>query len=260
MAISLHEQKSVWELIPGEKASVVVATPEQATQEIVLLVHGFMSNKDSETNLLLTRCLLQKGIATIRLDLFGHGESEGQLKELTLSRCLHQIDGVMKWIKDNGYLRVSIVGSSFGGLIAIHTAGKYPDLYRLALKCPVSDYPTIWRSRLGKEGMSRWKEEGLLTFMTEDGKAQLSYGYYEDLLRYDTPTVAARILTPTLVVHGDADFDVPVDQSLRFFDTLRLPNDQKRLVMIPGADHAFSKPDDFLKMIDVVDAWLTATP
>ena len=257
MKPDIHEQKSIWEIVPGEKTAVVLAMPNCATDEIVLLVHGFMSNKNSETNLILTQRLLEKGIATIRLDIFGHGESDGPLNQLTLSRCLHQIDGVMKWIQNNGYVKVSMVGSSFGGLISIHTAEKYPDLRRLALKCPVSNYPTIWQNRLSTSGMSRWKEEGLLTFMTEDGKAQLAYGYYEDLLRYDTYATAGRMKTPTLVVHGDADVDVPVDQSIRLFDTLRLTNDQKQLVIIPGADHAFSKQDDFLKMVDAVDDWLT---
>ena len=256
METNLHEQKRVWELVPGEKTSVIFVSPDQKTEEIVLLIHGFMSNKNSETNQMLAQRLGKKGIATIRFDLFGHGESDGLLQHLTLSRCLHQIDGVMKWIRSNGYLYVSVVGSSFGGLIAIHTAGQYPDLHCLALKCPVSNYPRIWQNRLAKEGMLRWKKEGVIAFLTEDGKAKLDYHFYEDLLRYDAYSVAMQIKTPTLVIHGDADTDVPVDQTIRLFDTLRLPNDQKQLMIIPGADHAFSKQEDFQRMINQIDDWL----
>ena len=254
---NLHEQTRVWELVPGEETSVIFVSPAQKTEEIVLLIHGFMSHKNSETNQELAKRLGKKGIATIRFDLFGHGESDGLLQHLTLSRCLHQVDGVMTWIQSNGYLKVSLVGSSFGGLIAIHTAGKYPHLHRLALKCPVSNYPRIWQGRLAREGMLRWKKEGVIAFLTEDGKAKLDYSYYEDLLRYDAYSVAAQIKTPTLVVHGDADLDVPSEQTIRLFDTLRLPNEKKQLMIIPGADHAFSQQEDFQKMISHIDDWIT---
>jgi len=256
MKSTLLEKKIVWEQA-SEKTDVAFVSPYQKTDKIVLLIHGFMSNKNSETNQILSQRLSEKGIATIRFDLFGHGESSGQFKHLTLSRCLHQVGSAMQWIQNNGYLNVSIVGSSFGGLIAIHAAEQYPHLRSVALKCPVSNYPKIWQNRFSDEGMSRWKKEGTIAFVTEDGKATLDYSYYEDLLKYDTYSSASRITAPTLIVHGDADDDVPVEQTIRLFDTLRLPNNQKQCVIVPGADHAFSKPEDFQAMIDHVHCWLT---
>lgn len=244
------------QLLPGERTSAVLAKPPQETKKILLLVHGFMSNKDSETNLTLTKRFLEKGVATIRFDLFGHGESDGLFQQLTLSNCLRQVEGILEWIKKSGYTKIGLVGSSFGGLIAIETACNHLDLICLALKCPVSNYPAIWQNRLGEVGMAEWKREGLLSFVTEDGKARLEYRYYEDLLKYDTYRNATRIQTPTLIVHGDTDDDVPVDQSIRLFDILRLRNDQKQLVLIPGADHAFSKPEDFEKMIHQMEGFL----
>jgi pimeloyl-ACP methyl ester carboxylesterase len=256
METQSNEERMAFEFSPGEKTVVLLTSPAKETDEIVLLIHGFMSAKNSETNMALTKNLVKRGVAAIRLDLFGHGESDGPFPQLTLSKCLHQVDGVMDWVRKKGYRRISVVGSSFGGLIGIHTASKNHDLVRLGLRCPVSNYPSIWQDRLSKEGMTRWKDEGVLSFVTEDGKARLEYGYYEDLLRHDTYTAAAQIKTPTLIVHGDADFDVPVDQSYRLFDTLRLANHQKQLVVAPGADHGFSKQEDFDKMIQAIDAWI----
>jgi hypothetical protein len=244
------------EFYPGEQAAVVLALPEVATKKIVLLVHGFMSNKESETNLELTKRLLIKGIATVRLDLFGHGQSDGLFQQLTLSRCLHQVEGLIAWIMKEGYEEIALVGSSFGGLIAIHTTAKHPELVCLALKCPVSNYPILWQSRLGNGGIAQWKQEGLFSFIFDDQKARLEYGFYEDLLKVNTYAEVSHIKTPTLIVHGDADDDVPADQSIRLCDTLRLPHPKKELVLIPGADHAFSKPEDFNQMIDKIEAWI----
>ncbi len=258
MELKLREEKLSFSFSPGLTTSALLSTPMEETQKIVLLIHGFMSNKDSDTNLTLTKRLVEKGIATLRFDLFGHGESDGPFQKLTLSACLDQVFGMIDWIKKKGYEKIGMVGSSFGGLIAIHAASQFPlDLASLALRCPVSNYPSIWQSRLGGEGITRWKNEGVLSFIFDDKKAQLEYGYYEDLLRHDTYRAAARIKTPTLIVHGDADEDVPADQSIRLFDTLRLVNDKKQLNLMPGADHGFSKETDFEKMIQQILSWIT---
>lgn len=250
------EQNISLDFYPGEQTAVVLTQPPEKTKRIVLLIHGFMSNKDSDTNLELTKRLLTKGMATVRLDLFGHGESDGLFQQLTLSRCLHQVEGLIAWIKKNGYEQIALVGSSFGGLIAIHTAAKHKELISLALKCPVSNYPILWQSRLGKDGMANWEKEGLFSFIFDDQKARLEYGFYADLLKFNTYADAAHIKTPTLIVHGDADDDVPVDQSIRLFDTLRIARPQKELVLISGADHGFEKPEDFNQMIGRIEDWI----
>lgn len=258
METKINQQIVKLDFSLNETTVAVLAVPPEATKKIVLLIHGFMSNKESETNLTLTKRLLPKGIATVALDLYGHGASTCPFDKLTLSRCLHQVEGMIAWIKEKGYEEISMVGSSFGGLIAIHTAAKHPELIRLALKCPVSNYPPLWHGRLGKGGMDAWKRDDLFTFIFDDQKARLEYSFYEDLLKANTYADAAHIKTPTLIVHGDADDGVPVDQSIRLFDTLRLVRPDKELVLISGADHGFEKPADFGQMIDKIEAWVVA--
>ncbi len=250
------EKKLDLNLVDQQKTSAVLATPEGPTSRAVLLCHGFMSGKESETNRTLTPRLLSKRIAACRFDLFGHGESDGPFSHLTLTRCLEQTEAMLRWLAENGYTEIGLVGSSFGGLIAIHTAAKHPELFSVALKCPVSDYPPIWREQLGETGMNHWKESGLLAIATPNGKARLEYAFYEDILKYDTYRAAAQIKSPTLIIHGETDEYVPFDQSLRLFDTLRLPNDRREMEAIPGANHEFSKPEDFEKMATRIAQWM----
>ncbi|MBI3805408.1 MAG: alpha/beta fold hydrolase [Nitrospirae bacterium] len=250
------EEKSTLELIPGHKTSVVLAAPDRPTAQAVLLCHGFMSGKESGTNRTLTPRLLSKKIAACRFDLFGHGESDGPFARLTLTHCLDQTEAMLGWLREKGYSQIALVGSSFGGLIAIHTAAKHPEFFSVAFKCPVSDYPPIWQTHLGETGMNHWKESGLLAIATPNGKARLEYSFYEDLLKYNTYRAAALIQSPTLVIHGEADEYVPFDQSLRLFDTLRLVNDQREMEAIAGANHEFSNPEDFEKMITRIERWI----
>ncbi|MFQ5579870.1 MAG: alpha/beta hydrolase [Nitrospiria bacterium] len=247
------EKKVELELKPGERTALVLAEPEKPTGHLTILCHGFMSSRESSTNLALTEKLLSNGVATCRFDFFGHHESSGVFQEMTLTRCLEQAEGILHWATENGYSKYSLAGSSFGGLIAILMAARHPAFSAVALKCPVSDYPALWKSRLGESGMKEWQKSGTLSFATFAGKARLEYPFYEDLLKYDTYREAGLIQSPTLIVHGDADADVPADQSRHLFDQL---HSKKEIEIIPGAGHDFSKPDDFEQMVGRIASWL----
>ncbi len=250
----MKERRIHLEVSPGEKTTLVLAEPGSPTKQIVLLCHGFLSDKESGTNLALSRRLLPENIATCRFDFDGHGEQNRPLKEMRMSRCLNQVEAILDWLPTQGFTQIGLLGSSFGGLIALHGAAR-KNLSVLALKCPVSNYPPLWRDRLGEAGMRFWKENNLLTFAGLDGRAQLEYEFYEDLLQYDTYKEAATIQAPTLIVHGDADEDVPYSQSEQLFEVLHC---EKVFETIEGADHPFTKAPDFEQMLKHLFKWFTA--
>jgi len=223
----------------------------------VLLCHGLLSHRDSATNRALADRFLSQEIATLRFDFAGHGsrvDPSDPLGPFTLTRCLAQTSGAIAWLKAQGAERIGIVGSSFGGLVALRTAARHLDIVAVGLKCPVVDYPPLWQARLGEGGMRHWQESGRLVFATHTGRASLPYGFYHDLLSQETGQEAA-ISNPVLIVHGDADEDVPVEQSRELFRRLQSP---KALVVLPGADHEFSRPEDFARMIDLLASGMVA--
>ncbi|HET6371603.1 MAG TPA: alpha/beta hydrolase [Nitrospiria bacterium] len=236
-------------LIPG-----IFCRPDQNAVGGAVLCHGFLSSSESKTNLALTQFLLAKGFATVRFDFFGHGKSKEEFAQMTLSRCVDQLERVLAWFKTKRIRRVGIVGSSFGGLVALLVSENHPELRTVALKCPVSDYTSIWRGQLGEAGMQYWESSGLTSIVNGDGsRARLGYGFYQDLLQYDGYAAAGKIEVPVLIVHGDRDAYVPIPQSERLRDFL--PG-EKRLEKIPGADHEFSRVEDFEKMTGLIGDWL----
>jgi len=240
----------------GKPITMTFAEPEGGGKAIVILCHGFMSSKGSQTNRDLTKRLLPKQIATCRFDFFGHGEDGHPFQELTLSACLEQLEAVLAWAQKTPGMKIGLLGSSFGGLVALHAASRHPELSALALKCPVSDYPPIWRDRLGAPGMAHWQQSGSLSFMSPEGRARLDYRFFEDLLSYKTYSEAEKITTPTHIIHGEADDDVPFSQSVRLHEILR---SDKELLAIEGADHSFSKQKDFDRMLDSLTEWFVQT-
>jgi len=238
----------------GHRVSAVLSRSDQPTATAVVLCHGFLSNKNSTTNQTLTSMLNNRGVATYRFDFFGQGDSEGRFEDITTSLAVGQTKAAVAQIISRGYKRIGLVGSSFGGLVSILTTAQQPDIACLALKCPVVDFAEELRLEFGPDEMARWQATDTVpNLMGGAERVRLKYRMYEDCLQQIAYGPAAQITTPTLIVQGECDELVPLHQSRRLLEALRGP---KRLDLLPGADHQFTRGEDFRTMTTAITEWL----
>lgn len=104
---------------------------------VVLFLHGFGGNKIGKHSLYveMSMRLAEKGIASLRFDFRGSGDSEGLFEEQTLTDLLLDAETVYDFLKAD---RVAIIGTSMGGLVAsLLTARK--KIAAVVLWAPVFD-------------------------------------------------------------------------------------------------------------------------
>ncbi len=199
--------------------------------------------------------LTERGIATFRFDFFGQGESEGPFQDITNTLAVAQTMAAVDLMKQKGFRLIGLMGSSFGGLVSILTAAQRTDLACLALKCPVVDFAEELRLEFGEQEMARWKATDTIpNIMGGAGRIPLRYAFYEDSLRRIAYEPARSITAPTLIVQGDRDEHVPLHQSRRLYEALTV---KKHFEMLPGADHQFTRGEDFTRMTSAIADWLT---
>lgn len=238
----------------GHRIAAILSTPDRPTTNLAVLCHGFLSGKNSTTNKTLTRLLNDRGLATFRFDFFGQGDSDGPFEALTATLAVHQTETALDLISARGYDRIGLVGSSFGGLVAILTTAQRHDIACLALKCPVVDFAEELRLTFGHEELARWQAtDTIQNIMGGPDRVCLRYDFYENCLKQIAYAPAERITTPTLIVQGERDECVPLHQSKRLYDALRGP---KRLDLLPNADHQFTRGEDFHQMTSSISHWL----
>lgn len=110
------------------------------------------------------------------------------------------------------------------------------------------------RLEFGDVNMERWKQSDEIPDITGGARPiRLHYGFYEDCLSYDAYKAAESVVVPTMIVQGDCDELVPLHQCQRLFEALSGP---KRLEMVSGADHSFTKASDFHNMVGKLKDWL----
>lgn len=239
----------------GHRVASALTTPDGDTDTIAVLCHGFLSGKNSSTNKTLTRILTERGIATFRFDFFGHGESDGPFEQITTTLAVDQAKAALDLVRQKGYRRIGLMGSSFGGLVATLTAGQRTDLACLALKCPVVDFAEELRLEFGEADMVQWKATDTVPdIMGGPNRVALRYAFYEDCVRRIAYESARSITAPTIIVQGDQDEHVPLHQSQRLYVALQV---KKHMEVLPGADHQFTKGEDFTRMTTAIADWLT---
>lgn len=219
------------------------------SKPIIILCHGFTTSKDNGTNTQLEILLNGKGISTFRFDFFGHGESEGDFAEITVSEGVDDTLRAIDYLRALGYFKIGLFGGSFGGITSIMTASKTKDLYVLALKSPVSNYRERDLVCKTKEELAEWKKNGYKKHFNSKGKEfRLNYTFFEDYDDNNGYEATKNIHIPTLIVHGDKDASVPVEQSIKTSEILS----NGKLEIIEGANHFYDKPGQFQKMLDLV--------
>lgn len=226
---------------------------EDQTKPVIILCHGFSTNKDGKTCLRLEEILNNQSISTFRFDFAGHGESEGRFEDTTTSGAVDDVLAVLRFIKKRGYKKIGLMGSSFGGMAGILTASQSHELYLLALKSPLSDYKSTDLTGRSEREIQYWKEKGFIEFKSGDNETRrLNYSFHEDAQQIDAYGAAKNIKVPTLIVHGEADKAVPVEQSRKLASFIP----HSRLEIIPGCDHNYSHPQHFNQLLNLLSQFI----
>ncbi len=244
------EKKLYFNNSKGDKLSGILTDPSgDKSKPVIILCHGFASSKDSNTCTSIAKKLREKNISTFRFDFYAHGESEGKFADLTVSEAVDDTLRAIEFMKALGFEKIGLFGSSFGGLSSYIVASQSKDLFLLVQKAPVASYKEFLT--YNDPGLiAKWKKTG---YRTVEGK-KLKYAFYEDSLKNNAYKVAEDIRIPTLIIHGNRDQDVPVDQSINITKLI----ENCALEIVVGADHRFTKKKHFEQMLNSILAFITA--
>ncbi|MBR1570002.1 MAG: alpha/beta hydrolase [Bacteroidales bacterium] len=111
---------------PNGNLSALLEVPEGLEKgPLVILMHGFMSNKKLEPLKSVSAALLKEGVATLRFDFDGHGQSEGRFRDMTVLTELEDALAVyQEAVKLPFVTDIALLGHSQGGVVASLTAAK----------------------------------------------------------------------------------------------------------------------------------------
>ena len=207
----------------GKLQAILVKPELQAGQQcpMVVFCHGFSGRKDGPLFELICDTLQAHGIASIRFDFNGHGESEGEFKDMTVPNEIEDAKKVVAYVRDLRYVSdIAIVGHSQGGVVAAMTAGQMSqeagqDAFKaVALMAPAAVLrdDAIRGNTMGKMYDPFDPGEYVELF----GGLKLGGDYIRTAFSLPIYETAAYYQGSALIVHGNADRVVPYTYGERF--------------------------------------------
>jgi alpha-beta hydrolase superfamily lysophospholipase len=219
----------------GQKIAGVLHLPEKKSPPCVIASHGLLSSKESEKYIALGERLSQEGIAMLRFDFRGIGESEGRIEEDTISRRIMDLASAIEFIRSRRDLknRIGLLGSSLGGYISLIKASAEEKVRAVVIWATPFHLDDL-KSNKGTEGHPLPEE-----------------AFFEDLPKHRLLPFLPKV-TNCLVIHGDKDELVPVDQAWEIFHHLGAP---KEIRILEGADHRLTDPTHRGRAMELSAAW-----
>jgi alpha-beta hydrolase superfamily lysophospholipase len=246
---SMPEQHVTIRSRDGLHLAGTLVRPDTPADQAVVLVHGGgVTREEGGFFTRLAAGLAQAGVASLRFDLRGHGESEGRQEDLTIAGILGDINAAITQVAETtGARDLALLGTSFAGGICAYYAAQHPEQLRsLALLNPLLNYkkrfiddkPYWHHDQIDEDAGRELLANGHLahspTFKL--GRALLNEVFYLQPHRS-----LRQITTPTLLLHGTRDTFIPVNSSRRAVTEF---GGEAKLVEIDGAQHGFAVHDD----------------
>lgn len=220
----------------GYEIAAIYTKPENAPDKypFVLLLHGFTGWKEEEHISTLADELTRAGIASLRFDAPGSGESSGNWQnDYRVSNYLGAIRELIDYAVENLSVdpeRVGIWGHSMGGMIALVAAGKH--LYDFKAVCGSQPSPgNIGRRHSEdpeqldyRDDPKYWEEHDGITINSEHfGSFWLPAEHFIERMQYKATESVKNIHVPILFIAGDNDDLVPAEHVRVTFEAANEP-------------------------------------
>lgn len=239
--------------VDGDELDAIAVLPEQQTHRWAILVHGGPGGvKDGPADLYrnLATVLAAQGIGSLRFDMRGAGQSTGAYRDMTLARQAQDLKAARRLVVERyAPQRIALIGESLGATIVLSSLEGNEDAVVLL-------WPAIWLIDHVFEGYltdESLNEANLRGFIIRDGE-EIGLPFLNELLETrDVAQPLHGLRTPLLLVHGDADTEVPVEQSAQAEALVTGP---VRRVVVPGGDHCLERPAERAVVNRETSEWL----
>ncbi len=234
------------------KLAGLLETPadDQQPSSYALFAHCFTCGKDVTAASRIARALARQGIAVLRFDFTGLGNSDGDFANSNFSSNVQDLVAAADWLRNNHAAPRLLIGHSLGGaavLSAAHQIDEVEAVCTIAAPATASHVQHLFKdaqAEIKREGIARVKL-GLREF---DVKQQL----LDDLDKYVNTEHISKLRRALLVFHSPVDSIVPIEEAAIIYQAAKHP---KSFVSLDKADHLLGKARDAEYVAATLAAW-----
>jgi putative redox protein len=246
-----RSEKVVFRNADGESLAASLELPGDDPISCALFAHCFTCSKDVAAASRISRHLAEIGVAVLRFDFTGLGNSEGDFSNTNFSSNVADLVAAADWLREErGTAPAMLVGHSLGGAAVIAAAGRIEEV-RAVVTIGAPSRPQHVRQLL-EESAPEIEAAGSAAVTLAGRTFLIKKQFLDDLEAQNLAACLRDLGRALLVMHAPRDEIVPVDEARRIFDAARHP---KSFLSLDDADHLLTRPADSEYAARVLTVW-----
>ncbi len=226
--------------LPGDEKPIAYA----------IFAHCFTCTKNFKALVNINRALAQEGIAVLRFDFTGLGESEGDFAETNFTTNVSDLVSASQYLEANFEAPKLLIGHSLGGAAVLRAAEHIGSSVAVAAIAAPAEVSHI-RQALGTS-RDVIEREGSAEVNLAGRTFKITRQFINDLEQTPMENSIRNLKRALLVLHSPDDTFVDIENARRIFEIAEFP---KAFVSLDGADHLLSRREDSLYVASLLGAW-----
>ena len=215
-----------------------------------LFAHCFTCSKDYKGVSRISRALARQGIAVLRFDFTGLGQSDGEFVDTTFSTNVGDLVAAAEFMTRDLAPPQLLIGHSLGGAAVLKAAQDIPSAKAVATIAAPSSPRHLIR-HFGPQ-INEIEDQGMAEVQIGGRPIRIGRKLLEDISSTSLHDAVADLGRALMVFHSPIDNVVGIDHATTIFTTAKHP---KSFVSLDTADHLLTDPEDAIFVGSVIAAW-----
>jgi putative redox protein len=227
--------------------------PEDQPRAFALFAHCFTCSKDIPAAERIADRLATQGLAVLRFDFAGLGDSGGDFADTNLSSNVSDLVAAADFLERDYRAPTLLVGHSLGGAAVLRAAHQI-DSCRAVVTVGAPARPDHLRGALESKDPAL-TQNGEAVLLLGPRRFRITQQLLDDLSAHGGPEDhVGQLRRALLVMHAPGDQTVSIDNATAIFVAARHP---KSFVSLDSADHLLTRRDDAEYAADTIAAWVS---
>jgi len=234
----------------GQTLSGRLELPVATPRAFVVFAHCFTCTSKVKAATRISRALCDLGMAVLRFDFTGLGDSEGDFANTDFSSNVADLVAAARSLEQTHDAPQLLIGHSLGGAAVLMAAERLPAVKAVATIGAPSDPAHV--THLLSQHLDRIEEHGEATIQLGGRPFTIKRQFIEDLQSQSLAQRVGQLGRPLLIFHAPGDQIVGIDNAREIFEAARHP---KSFVSLDDADHLVTRGDDARFIADTLAGW-----
>ncbi len=235
----------------GEMLAARLERPIGEPRAWALFAHCFTCSKDLKAVVRISRALVDRGIAVLRFDFTGLGESEGDFADTDFSSNLEDLVAAADHMRRVYRAPRLLIGHSLGGAAVLAAASQIRETAAVATLGAPSDTDHLKETLLRQAPELRDREEAEVQLAGRTFRIRRQL--IEDLEEHGMREAIAALDVPLMILHSPEDDVVGIEHAARIYKAARHP---KSFVSLDGADHLLLEREEDARFVgEILSVW-----